>query len=107
MGRYKHVNDKHLTHLSRIKVALDGLVAPVTAPCAVWDARPARGLHRRRPPRPACEPTTHFHTILCSLSTGEPGLPPNRLPSTYDLLHLVVTTGRLHKTRLVNGRAVS
>ncbi|KAH0812742.1 hypothetical protein GEV33_010049 [Tenebrio molitor] len=39
--------------------------------------------------------------------TGEPGLPPNRLSSTYDLLHLVATTGRPYKTRPVNGRAVS
>ncbi|KAJ3638882.1 hypothetical protein MTP99_002211 [Tenebrio molitor] len=41
-----------------------------------------------------------FHTILCSLSTGEPGLPPNRLSSTYNLL--VATTGRPYKTRPIN-----
>jgi hypothetical protein len=44
--------------------------------------------------RPACEPTTHFHTILCSVlpQYREPGLSHNLLSSTYDLLHLVATT---------------
>ncbi|KAH0821059.1 hypothetical protein GEV33_001732 [Tenebrio molitor] len=38
-------------------------------------------------------------------ATGEPGLPPNRLSSTYNLLHSVATTGRPYKTRPINGPA--
>jgi hypothetical protein len=91
----------------RSGVALDGLVAPVTAPCAVWDARPARGLHRRRPPRPEYEPTTHFHTSLCPLSTWGPGWPHNLLTSNVWSVHLVATTSHLYEMRPVNGLAVS
>ncbi|KAH0818718.1 hypothetical protein GEV33_004073 [Tenebrio molitor] len=89
----------------RTGVALDGLVALVTAPCAVWDANfffTEEDHHGQRE-----SVITPFHTILSSLNTGESGLPPNRLSSMYDLLHLVATTSHPYMTRPVNGPAVS
>ncbi|KAH0814249.1 hypothetical protein GEV33_008542 [Tenebrio molitor] len=54
-------------------VALDGLVVHVTAPCAVWDARPARGLHRRR--------------MICSIWLPPPAVPTRRTRSTAQPCH--------------------
>ncbi|KAH0814089.1 hypothetical protein GEV33_008702 [Tenebrio molitor] len=75
-------------------VAMDGLVAPVTAPCGVWIAQLARGLHRRRPPMPACEPTTHFHTLLVSpqyMGTGIGSQPfvKHTLSGAQELYHCI------------------
>ncbi|KAH0815996.1 hypothetical protein GEV33_006794 [Tenebrio molitor] len=72
---------------------LDGLVVPVTAPCAVWDARPARGLHRRRPPRPALQesrgylPTVNQARMICYIWLSPLAVSTRRAQSTAEPCH--------------------